>query len=170
MEENQKKAFDFAADLTKQLITLSTAVITLSVTFSKDIIGISKGWRLYLLIGIWGLYFLSILFGLLTLMSLTGNLDPIPTRTKSNDGNIKTEKPNPILTITSHNIISTSKWQVWTFLIALLLTCFYGFNSVSVDKNVKDDLKKDGYMIIRKSQLGSDTTTYFDTLYLPYKK
>jgi len=40
MKENQKKAFDFASDTTKQLITLSTAIVTLTVTFSKDIIGV----------------------------------------------------------------------------------------------------------------------------------
>ena len=31
-----KKAFDFAADITKQWITLAAAIITLTVTFSKD--------------------------------------------------------------------------------------------------------------------------------------
>jgi hypothetical protein len=35
-EERLKKAFDFSADLTKQLITLATAIITLTITFSKD--------------------------------------------------------------------------------------------------------------------------------------
>lgn len=33
MQEYQKKAFDFAADLTKQLITLSTSIVTVSLLF-----------------------------------------------------------------------------------------------------------------------------------------
>lgn len=34
--DQAKKSFDFAADLTKQLITLSTGIIALVITFSKD--------------------------------------------------------------------------------------------------------------------------------------
>lgn len=76
MEEHQKKAFDFAIDLTKQLITLSTAIITITVTFSKVIIGnISDNNRCVLLFG-WIFFLLSIVLGLLTLMGITGNLDP----------------------------------------------------------------------------------------------
>jgi hypothetical protein len=35
MQEYQKKAFDFAADLTKQLITLSTSIVTVSLLFGE---------------------------------------------------------------------------------------------------------------------------------------
>jgi hypothetical protein len=38
MDERVKKAFDFAADLAKQLITLATGLIALTITFSKDFI------------------------------------------------------------------------------------------------------------------------------------
>jgi hypothetical protein len=37
MDEQNKKAFDFAADLTKQLVTLSTSIVTLTLLFSKDL-------------------------------------------------------------------------------------------------------------------------------------
>ena len=36
MDESTKKAFDFASDVTKQLITVASAIVTISVTFSKD--------------------------------------------------------------------------------------------------------------------------------------
>lgn len=39
MQEQRKLAFDFARETTKQLITLSTATIALTVTFSKDFLG-----------------------------------------------------------------------------------------------------------------------------------
>ena len=169
MEENQKKAFDFAADLTKQLITLSTAIITLTVTFSKDIIGRIDSSNRYLLLLSWIVFIISILLGLLTLMALTGNLDPIEKNEKQSDGTKKKIKPNPILTITSSNVTGTGQWQVWSFLIAISITCLYGYKASSNDAN-KNDTHKNDYMIIRKSQLGIDSTIYTDTLYLPNKK
>jgi hypothetical protein len=36
MTEREKRAFDFASDLTKQLITLSTSIVTVTFLFSKD--------------------------------------------------------------------------------------------------------------------------------------
>jgi hypothetical protein len=170
MEENQKKAFDFAADLTKQLITLSTAIITLTVTFSKDIINLYDSTIRYLLVLSWISFIISILMGILTLMALTGNLDPISPKKLKNADETQPDIPkkDPILTITSSNVTSTSKWQVWTFMIALILTCCYGYRAVS--KQDKDNSHKDTYMIIRDTKLGTDTTIYIDTLYLPKKK
>lgn len=167
MEENQKKAFDFAADLTKQLITLSTAIITLTVTFSKDIVGGVNHSLLYLLIGTWATYILSILLGLSTLGALTGNLDPKSKKVKGTDGKVTETPVAPTLTITSDNVTSTSKWQVFTFILALILTCVYGFLSAS--KNTKQIDHKSDYIIIRESKLSNDTTRYIDTLYLPRK-
>lgn len=167
LEETQKKAFDFAVDLTKQLITLSTAIITLTVTFSKDIIGgIVNSTNRYLLLFSWIFFIISILLGLLTLMALTGNLDPIPKRKKKKDGTVEITKPDPVVTITTPNVTGTAQWQVWTFLIALGLTCWYGYKAATSNGSNKDKHEKT-YMVIRKSQLGNDTTIYIDTLYLP---
>ncbi len=169
MEENKKKAFDFAADLTKQLITLSTAIITLSVTFSKDIVGGINDSLVYLLIGTWAIYIVSIFLGLSTLGALTGNLDPTPKKTKGDDGKDGETVVSPILTITSDNVTSTSKWQIYTFILALILTCVYGY--VSVSKKQKPEINHKGdYMIIRVSQLNIDTIKYIDTLYVPRNK
>ncbi|QKJ32842.1 hypothetical protein HQ865_24825 [Mucilaginibacter mali] len=175
MEENQKKAFDFASDLTKQLITLSTAIITLSVTFSKDIIGGINQPLIYLLIATWALFIISILLGLSTLGALTGNLDPIQKQVTDAQGNIVKDAngnpvldpPGPILTITTGNITGTSRWQVNTFILALILTCFFGFFSISNKQAPKKDKK--GIPVIRTFKIQGDTTTHRDTLYLSEK-
>jgi len=134
MEENQKKAFDFSADLTKQLITLATAIITLMVTFSKDIIGgVSGSCILYLLLATWALFIISVLFGLLTLGALTANLDPLPGKSQKDKNGVSLPPAvaSPILTINSGNIRSTAMMQMVTFFIGLLLTGWYGYAVVS---------------------------------------
>lgn len=136
MDENQKKAFDFSADLTKQIITLSTGIFTLTVTFSKDIIGSVESSNRYLLLISWILFIISILFGISTLMALTGNLDPM---TKNNEDDKESENKPKIYTITSSNVTSTAKLQVLTFIAALILTCWYGFSALSGNETIKSD-------------------------------
>ena len=69
-----EKSFDFAADVSKQQLTLSTAVIALTITFSKELLqGVPPGTRWLLLLS-WLAYVISIIAGLMTLMSLTGTL------------------------------------------------------------------------------------------------
>lgn len=68
-------AFNFAKELTLQLITLSTAVVGVSATFSKDLspsVGSRTRSQIYLS---WICFLLSIVFGLLTLGAMTGVLD-----------------------------------------------------------------------------------------------
>jgi len=67
-----QNAFAFAQDTVKQMITLSTGIFTLTLTFLKDVV--PEGTDTGLLEVAWGCYLASILFGLLTLMSLTGTL------------------------------------------------------------------------------------------------
>ena len=76
MDERQKKAFDFAGELTKQVITLSTGVIAFTVTFNKDFLKIETPSRVafWFLVLSWSFYLLSILFGIAALMFLTGKL------------------------------------------------------------------------------------------------
>ncbi|WP_371400853.1 hypothetical protein OHA10_23095 [Kribbella sp. NBC_00662] len=72
--EWRRKAFDFAQDVTKQLITLATGIVALSITFVKDFAnGAPKGARI-LLATSWFFYLLSTIAGILTLMALTGTL------------------------------------------------------------------------------------------------
>src|SRR5438128_9202307 len=77
MDERSKKAFDFASDATKQLISLSTGIIAVTITFSKDIVAasVSAGGKRVLMTA-WVVYLISILCGIITLLNLTGNLEP----------------------------------------------------------------------------------------------
>src|ERR1700722_5675151 len=67
----QQKAIDFVADLTKQLITPSTGIVTITLLFSKDILE-PRAWA----VRAWALFLISTCFGLLALMTLTGSLAP----------------------------------------------------------------------------------------------
>ena len=70
-----KNLFDYASDLTKQLLTLSAGIITISVTFAKDIAQNNpRRIRRYISL-CWICNFLSIFFGILSLMALTGAID-----------------------------------------------------------------------------------------------
>lgn len=74
MTDRTKAAFTSAADLAKQLLTLGTAVLGVTVTFSKDLIErIPEGDR-WLLWMAWLLLALSLAGGILALMALTGAL------------------------------------------------------------------------------------------------
>ncbi|MGB9236849.1 MAG: hypothetical protein WCC04_20765 [Terriglobales bacterium] len=125
MNERDKKAFDFAADLTKQLITLSTSIVTLTFLFSKDLQGPK-----WLAVVIWMLFLLSTVCGLWTLMSLTGTLAPLPrhqsnpppqTPPAPNGGQVEDGRPLEI----GNNVRVASKWQIFMFGAAILLTLAY---------------------------------------------
>lgn len=111
--ERAKKAFDFAADTTKQLITISTAVITLTVTFSKNLYTGSIPVSLWLS---WAFYFISITAGIFTLLTLTGAL-----------GSSKTS--NNKLTIYTAIIRVPSLIQLTTFILGLLSFTVFAFKS-----------------------------------------
>ncbi len=107
MDERVKKAFDFAADLTRQLITLSTAIIAAVVTF-YDKTGQASLQNSKLSYSLYA-YLISIVFGLLALMALTGTLG-------------KDEQPD----IYKTNIRLVSGLQIVFFLIATLLIILIG--------------------------------------------
>lgn len=74
-DERIKKSYDFAADLSKQMITLSTAIITLCVAFTDKLFTsavaqANSSWLLASLI----VFVVSISLGVFHLMGLTGQL------------------------------------------------------------------------------------------------
>lgn len=76
LDERTKKAFDFYADSTKQLITLSTAIIALMITFAKEILKPADSYYAkFPLMAALIVYVFSIWFGLETLLNLTGQLE-----------------------------------------------------------------------------------------------
>lgn len=74
-DERIKKSYDFAADLSKQMITLSTAIITLCVAFTDKVFTSEAAqansiWLMWSL----GVFVVSISVGVFHLMGLTGQL------------------------------------------------------------------------------------------------
>jgi hypothetical protein len=68
------KPFDYVQDATKQLLALSTGVVTITVSFLKDIVTQAPpDARTVLYIG-WGLFALSIFGGVATLFNLAGHV------------------------------------------------------------------------------------------------
>jgi hypothetical protein len=174
MKENQKKAFDFAADTTKQLITISTAIITLTVTFSKDILGGAENITKPLLIWTWVAFICSIIFGVVTLMTLTGTLQPM-NKCKNSKQSKTEEIPNENIdedeckniNINNGNIRMCSILQAIFFILAIIMTGIFGYKSLAT-KNV-NITHKNSYPVIRQTIFNKDTTTkYIDTLFIPH--
>lgn len=111
-EERIQKAFDFSADLTKQLITLATGIIALTITFSKDFLLRPNAAPRWIACLAWCFFLVSIAAGILALSALTGNLDA-------------KDKTKP-LTIYAPNVLVFSLSQFVTFGIGLLLTIVFG--------------------------------------------
>ena len=112
MNDRQKKAFDFASDLTKQLITLSTGIVTVTLLFSKDLLGPK-----WLAVAAWAFYLFSTVFGLWALMALTGTLAPANDATLADDTDV----------VIGGNARLPSALQIFAFGIATILTLIYVF-------------------------------------------
>lgn len=77
MEETVRISFDYAWNLSEQIITLATLVLGFTATFAKEFKTNSQNNIVFISIA-WGLYLVSILFGLLSFMALTGALSNGP--------------------------------------------------------------------------------------------
>jgi len=76
VDEQVKLGFEFAREIAKQLITLSTGFLALTITFTKELVPErTPGARKWLLAA-WGLHLAAIVFGVWTLSALTGSLMP----------------------------------------------------------------------------------------------
>lgn len=123
MDETTVKAFDFAIDLAKQLITLSTAILTLTAVLPQ-IIEAEKAKPLKWLRRAWILHLVSIAAGVLCLMALTGTIARTPKEF------LKPER------IYDFNITFWAGLQVVCFGLATLFVIFYGSQLPSVNLNV----------------------------------
>ena len=73
MGSDPLESIKFAGDLTKQLITLSTAILTLTASYAKTMSSGTPVGNRSLRVA-WGAYLASIVFGVWVLMALTGVL------------------------------------------------------------------------------------------------
>jgi hypothetical protein len=123
MTDAIKKAFDFAQDTTKQLITIATAIIALTITFAKDfVVNVEPSIKVYAFYS-WVALLASVFFGLWTLLALTGTLEPAPN------------KPVPQSTRGS-NVKAPSVLQIFTFLAGLILATVFGWKTASSSQAV----------------------------------
>jgi hypothetical protein len=107
------KAFDFAQDVTKQVLTLAAAIITVTITFFKNF-GDHAIYAAKVIMGCsWLAYLLSVILGLWTLMALTGTLQPL-------------RQPDAKPTIQGPNVRLPASLQLISFLIALILSVCAG--------------------------------------------
>jgi len=116
MDKTIEKAFDFAQEATKQLIALATGVIALTITFLTDVVKTAPAGSVGYLHAAWVFYLVSIVFGIATLLMLTGNLE------RPGEGKIPS--------IYSGNVVVPSIIQILTFCAAVALTLTFGFAAV----------------------------------------
>ena len=74
MDDQAKQAFTAASDWSKQILTLSTGIVTLTVTLADKIFGELTTAEKWTLVIAWVLYVASILGGIWVLTSLTSTL------------------------------------------------------------------------------------------------
>lgn len=118
LDDRAKASFDFAQESTKQIITLATGIIALTITFQKDFLSSSSipaEAKFYAPLS-WLFFLLSVIFGLWTLLALAGTLDPRSPGQPS---------------IYGKNIIIPSIIEILCFVIGLGLTVWYGYLALS---------------------------------------
>lgn len=111
---------EFAADVAKQLITLATGVIALTVTFTRDLVARASRWAMICLRTSWVFYSLSVLFGIISLMAITGELAPVDLATRD--------------LVMEANVRIPAIMQISSFLVATAAVITFGFKAV-IDPN-----------------------------------
>lgn len=164
MEENQRitKSFDFAADITKQLIALSTAIISLCVAFTDKIFSsdAARSNSTTLLIAL-VCFVASIILGIFTLMALAGHLGN--PKNKKDDG--MEQNPSPIY---QGNVRCFSIGQMFLFIAAIIIAMVYVWKaSSSTNIDIKPTQKVNTCLkVIRVSDYTIENNHIIDTLYL----
>ena len=114
MNSQIEKAFDFAQEVTKQLITLATGIIAITITFLTDVADL--GGNIGALKWAWIFYLISVIFGILALLSMSGNLE----RPRADKG------PS----IYAPNIVLGSLGQIVFFAVGLICTLVFGASAI----------------------------------------
>ena len=109
-------SFDFAADACKQILTFSTSILALTVTFAKDTLLKNRQSVPWSLRVSWVLYLLSIFGGIWTLLALTGEL---------------ARRGGDIPSIWRPNVVTPALVLVVSFFVGLVFTVIAGWHAVS---------------------------------------
>ena len=175
-----KKSYDFAADLTKQMITLSTAIITLCVAFTGKLFtsesaSANSAWLFWALIA----FVISIAFGIFALMGLTGQLaktaesPSVPPAGQAPEGNgtnppeqTNQNSQTPSLGIYNSTNRKTSIVQVFSCVIGLVLAITYVYKASTISVVSQPQPKTNGneLRIIRQSTFTIQDSVRIDTL------
>jgi len=116
MDERTKKAFDFTAESSKQMTTLATGIIALSVVFIDKVIG-EGDVDMRMLQWAWLCFVGTVVFGLWMSLSLAGTLG---SKTVS-DAQLTTYKPNMQLPMVL---------QIVSFVAGIVLTVLFGWHAL----------------------------------------
>lgn len=158
MDEREKKSFDFAGDVTKQLITLSIGILTLCIAFTDKIFSSeaahANSWLIFVALS---LFTLSVLCGILTLMKLTGTIARNPRNREQlilNQNTPSIDNSNS----TNSNIYDSctrifSGMQMLSFLLAIIFSMSFVGCSLSkkqnVDEQKTEQIKKNDSIFIK---------------------
>lgn len=158
MDEREKKSFDFAGDVTKQLITLSIGILTLCIAFTDKIFSSeaahANSWLIFVALS---LFTLSVLCGILTLMKLTGTIARNPRNREQlilNQNMPSIDNSNS----TNSNIYDActrifSGMQMLSFLLAIIFSMSFVGCSLSkkqnVDEQKTEQIKKNDSIFIK---------------------
>jgi Ca2+/Na+ antiporter len=115
-------AYSYAQEVSKQLLTLSTAVFALTLTFDEKIAKSATAGRAWLEIA-WGCYLGSIFFGIVVLMTLAGHIAEPPTEEAGGE-EVAADS------IYSAGIRISGAIQIVLFFIALTFTFVYGVKAI----------------------------------------
>lgn len=111
--DRTQKSFEFANEGTRQLLTLSTAILALTITLAKDIPGNPN-----LLAAAWVVFLVSIACGIWTLFALTFELDA---------GEARLDRPP---TIGGRGVRTPAFIQIGSFLLGMAFLAFFGLSAL----------------------------------------
>lgn len=113
MADQSQLALTFASDLAKQIMTLSTAVITATISFTRDLVAGASPRAVGYLRRSWGCLLSSLVFGVWTLMALTGSL-------------VKKHLNGSAVELLGVNVRLPAALQILSFLLGLLFLIRFG--------------------------------------------
>jgi hypothetical protein len=124
-----KAAFASASDTCKTLLTLTTGILALTISFMGNVAKGATPDELWILRASWLLFLVSAIFGVLTLQGFTGSLAPMK-KPKEGEASVANVTPS----IYQENIAKPAIKQNLSFGIGVLLFIVFGLLSVSVPK------------------------------------